>query len=150
MYAPHTVTIYNVSTETDAATLDDTTTNNITILRGVLLEANKGYNVRESGLATADDATLYIPFSVDAVDGTTGNAKTYVDPVAYWLADDKSGLWTLSADGNTFFVKGEVVEAGKSQTYINMRHGFVYDVSKVDVKDFGSADMQHFEVGGKA
>ena len=150
MYAPHTVTIYNVLTETNTTTFDDTTTNNITILRGVLLEPNKGYNVRESGLATADDATLYIPFSVAAVDGTTGNAKTYVDPVAYWLANDKSGLWTLSADGNTFFVKGEVVEARKSETYINAKHGFVYDVTKVDLKDFGSADMQHFEVGGKA
>lgn len=150
MYTPHTVTIYNVSTETDAATLDDTTTNNITILRGVLLEANKGYNVRESGIATADDATLYIPFSVEAVDGMTGNAKTYVDPIAYWLADDKSGIWTLSADGNTFFVKGEVVEPQESVMRVNAKYSYVYDVSKVDVKDFGSIDMHHFEVGGKA
>lgn len=150
MYAPHTVTVYNTTTETDPTTFDDVTVNYITVLRGVFLDANKGYNVRATGLETADGATLYIPFSTVGVDGVTGEAKTYANPVTFWNAEDKSGLWTLSTDGNTFFVKGEVVEPEKTSVYINARYGDVYDVTKVDRKDYGSADMRHFEVGGKA
>lgn len=150
MYTPHTVTVYNTTTETDPATFADVTSNNITVLRGVFLDSNKGYNVRATGLETADSATLYIPFSTVGVDGVTGAEKTYADPVSFWNAPDKSGLWTLSTDGNTFFVKGEVVEPGKSSVYINSKYGYVYDVTKCDRKDFGSADMQHFEAGGKA
>ena len=35
---PHTVTLYNVSLETDPATLDERTINHITVLEGVLLD----------------------------------------------------------------------------------------------------------------
>ena len=31
---------------------------------------------------------------------------------------------------------------------IEMSYDDVYKVTKVDMKDFGSADMRHFEVGG--
>lgn len=148
MYAPHTVTVYNVVKETDPATFDDVTTNHITILRGVFLDASKGTNVRESGLEGADAVVLYIPFSVKAVDAA-GNAKTYVPPMEYWRATDKSKVWTLSVDRNTFFVKGEVVEdEHATEEYINLMHDGVYTVTKVDEKDFGSAHMRHWEVGG--
>ena len=148
MYTPHTVTLYNVSTETDPETFDDVTTNHITILRGVFLDANKGTNVIRSGLESADAATLHIPFTVEAVDGESGEAKEYAGPMEFWAADDKSGLWTLSAGRNTFFVKGEVVEPEKTYEYIAMAYDDVYTVTKVDTKDFGSPHMRHFEVGG--
>ena len=41
---PHTVTLYNVSVETDPATLEERTINHITVLEGVLLDAVKGKN----------------------------------------------------------------------------------------------------------
>lgn len=69
MYAPHTVTIYNIVQETDPTTLDEVEKVYTTILRGVMLQASKGVNVRESGLESADAVNLYIPFSVEAVDG---------------------------------------------------------------------------------
>lgn len=47
---PHTITLYNVSIETDTATFEDKLTNHITILQGVLLDATKAVNVRESGM----------------------------------------------------------------------------------------------------
>lgn len=148
MYTPHTVTVYNVVKETDPATFDDVTTNYITILRGVLLDATKGTNVRESGLEGADAVVLHIPFSVDAEDAA-GNKKTYVPPMEYWRTADKSKVWTLSVDRNTFFVKGEVVEdEHATEEYINLMHDGVYTVTKVDEKDFGSAHMRHWEVGG--
>lgn len=75
MYAPHTITVYNAVQETDPATFDEITKLYVTILRGVMLQASKAVNVRESGLESADAVNLYIPFSVKAVDGTTGKAK---------------------------------------------------------------------------
>ena len=69
MYAPHTVTIYNVVQEIDPTTLDEAEKVYTTILRGVMLQASKGVNVRESGLESADAVNLYIPFAVEAVDG---------------------------------------------------------------------------------
>ena len=151
MYAPHTVTIYNVTQETNQTTFKDVQKSYITVLRGVMLQASKAANVRQSGLEGADAVNLYIPFSTPAVDGVTGAAKRYVGPQEFWRAVDKSGLWTLSTDGNggtTFFVKGEVVEPEKTEEAIEMLYDDVYKVTKVDMKDFGSADMQHWEVGG--
>ena len=149
MYAPHTVTIYNSVMETDKTTFEETETLYTTILHGVFLDASKGVNVRESGLEGADAVTLYIPFSVEAVDGTTGNAKKYVGPQEFYNAEDKSELWTLSVKGNsgtTFFVKGEYVVDSAAAA---LGHDDCYNLTTVDMKDFGSADMQHWECGGK-
>lgn len=145
----HTVTVYNIVQEIDPSTLDEVTHVYITILRGVMLQASKGANVRESGLEGADAVNLYIPFNVKAVDGTTGKPKTYTGPQAFYSAADKSSLWTLSVNGNggnTFFVKGEFVTDNET---VALAHDDCYNVTKVDEKDFGSAPMQHWEVGGK-
>ena len=147
MYTPHTVTIYNLIKTDDPTTFEDTITNNITILRGVFLDAVKATNVRQSGLEGADAVTLHIPFDVDAR-GVDGSPKRYVGAMEFWRADDKSGLWTLSDDQRTFFCKG-IVTDDESEEYINMMHDDVYTVTKVDEKDFGSAYMQHWEVGGR-
>lgn len=149
MYAPHTVTIYNPVKETDKETFEETTKLYVTILRGVMLQASKAVNVRESGLEGADAVNLYIPFSVVAKDATTDKKKRYAGPQAFNAAADKSGLWTLSVNGNggnTFFVKGEFVTDNET---VALAHDDCYNVTKVDEKDFGSAPMQHWEVGGK-
>lgn len=144
MYAPHTVTIYN--RVTDKTTREDLLY--CTILRGVMLQASKGKNVRESGLSGADAATLFIPFDVDAVDGFTGQKKQYAGAQDFYKAEDRSGLWTLSYDGNggtTFFVKGEFATENENAALMQDNH---YEVTKVDAMDYGSPDMRHWEVGG--
>lgn len=146
MILPHTITVYNVVTEEDAE-FHTTVTNYMTVLHGVLVDETKGRNVRESGLTSADAVTLHIPRNVKAVDAVTGVSKTYVDPVAFFNAEDKSGLWTLSVDAGTFFIKGEIAEPGKTEEYINMKYDGVYTVSSVDNKDFGG--LSHWEVGGR-
>lgn len=148
MYAPHVITLYNVSHEEDKTTFETVTRLYATVLNGVFLDASKAVNVRESGLEGADAVNLYIPFSVDAVDGTTGAAKRYVPPQEYWKADDRSEIWTLSVKGNggeSFFVKGAFVTDSYN---VAVAHDDCYNVTKVDAKDFGSSDMQHWEVGG--
>lgn len=146
---PHTVTIYNVSTKVNPETLKEELFNYITVLHGVLLDASKAVNVRESGLEGADDVNLYIPFSVNAVDGVTGQKKQYAPPMEFWRMEDKTGYWTLSVTGHggkTIFVKGEVVEPDLSEEKISLAYDGVYNVTKVDEKDFGG--LPHFEIGG--
>lgn len=146
---PHTVTVYNVTSEIDPATLTEKLTNYITILHGVFLDASKAANVRSSGLEGADAVNLYIPFSVVSVDGVTGQKKQYIGPMEFWRMEDKSGHWTLSVTGHggkTIFVKGEVVEPDLTEEKISLAYDGVYNVTKVDEKDFGG--LQHFEVGG--
>lgn len=145
---PHTVTIYNVVQEIDPTTLNEVEKVYTTILRGVMLQASKGVNVRESGLESADAVNLYIPFSVEAVDGKTGASKTYAKPQEFVKATDRSGLWTLSYDGNggeTLFIKGEFISDNMT---VVQYHDDCYKATKVDAMDYGSPDMQHWEVGG--
>ena len=141
MYAPHTVTVY--SSIEDQVTFE--VTRYITVLHGVFMDAAKASNVRSSGLEGADSVNLFVPFSVYATDGVTQKKKHYVSPKAFEAAEGKSELWTLRV--GDFFVGGNVVEDMDFQ-YINLNYDDVYRITKVDKKDFGSAEMQHFEVGG--
>ena len=142
MYTPHIVTIFNIGAENP-----ETFTQPIsaTVLSGVLLDASKAVNVQRSGLESADSVNLYIPLSVSATDAITGEAKHYADPKQYVLLDFHTH-WTLSTT-DCFFVKGIVTEIADFQT-INKKYDDVYKVTKVDKKDFGTPDMQHWEVGG--
>jgi hypothetical protein len=149
MYTPHTVTLYNVFHTVDESTFEESTETHITILEGVFLDQSKGVNVRESGLEGADAATLYIPFTVRATDGLTGNEKRFAEPMEFVKAADKTGLWTLEPGRNTFFIKGIVVAPGETEMHTQLSHDGVYTVTKVDAKDYGSPSMQHWEVGGK-
>lgn len=149
MYTPHTVTIYNVGENPD--TLEQEY--NMTFLRGVFLDRRQAANIEKSGLRDADAATLFIPFSVEAVDAVTGAPKEYIGPKAYRQLADTSGYWTLEPGGlgsgaDSFFVKGEVVNY---LGYGKMRELYddVYDITTIDTRDFGSADMQHWQVGAR-
>lgn len=144
---PHTVTLYNVSNEELPPTFEPVLTNYITVLRGVLLDESKASNVSKSGLEGADAVNLYIPANVDAVDGVTGERKRYVGPIEFWRTEDKTGLWTLSVSRNCFFVKGGVIHPDWTVQTIEAAYDSVYDVTKVDFKDYGG-DMSHWEVGG--
>lgn len=148
MYTPHTVTVFNYLGK-DPET--GKPKNDITILRGVFLDISQGENKMRSGLTNADSATLYIPMSIKAVNGITGEQVRYLPPKEYELADDKSGVWTIGERKNNgcFFVKGEVVERDASYQDINTRYDYAYVVTSVDVRDFGSPDLQHWQVWGK-
>lgn len=145
---PHTVTVYN--------TLEDINTGintyNITILRGVFLDISKGSNVMKSGIVNADAATLYIPMSIKAVNALTGEEQTFIGGKEYERLEDVSKFWTLRTSGGSstqdcFFVKGEVVEQSGYES-MRKQYDFVYDISSVDTRDFGSKSMWHWEVGG--
>lgn len=139
---PHTVTVYTISEDAETAEVST----NITVIKGVLFDGSKAANVRTSGLEGADAVNLYIPFDAVSVDGVTGAEKAYIQPRAYAVALDRSDVWTMDP-GNTFFVKGEVVNPDMTFQEINRRYDNVHLVTKVDTKDFGG--LKHFEVGGR-
>ena len=119
----------------------------ITLLRGVLLDEAKAANVTKSGLESADAVNLYIPADVRASDGVTGAPKRYAGAAEFRNADDPSGLWTLTVDGKTFFVRGEAVHPDWDAQKLEAAYDGVYNVTNVDFKDFGG-EMRHWEVGG--
>ena len=177
MYAPHFVLLYNVIHETDLETFEDIEKVYVTELPGVFVDAVKAVNVRVSGQESADAVSLFIPVSVEAVDAATGEPKTYSGPQEFWAASDEERAkhWTLSVEGNggeTFFVKADrlyalfapvgydAVESSdgylfaglliKDYLTVNVAKAMdeSYNVTKVDMKDFGSERMRHWEVGG--
>jgi len=146
---PHTVTVYNVVSEEDDE-FHVTQHSFITVLRGVMVDASKAANARLTGPDSADAVNMYIPFDVEAVDGITGEAKTYAEPFEFDRAEAKTGLWTMSLDGegqaDSFFIRGEVVEPDMSVQALKWRYSELYNITKVDKKDYGR--LKHWEVGG--
>lgn len=161
---PHTVTLYNVAVETDKTNIESAVVNHITLLKGVLVDATKGVNTRESGLIGADSVIVYVPFDVEAADAVTGEPKKYMPPVEFWRTEDRSKVWTFAIsakgsglDGYTFFVKGvalppETDKKGnplKPELVAGVVEGMydhVYNITKIDEKDFGG--LKHWEIGG--
>lgn len=147
MYTPHTVTVYNyLGKDPETKKI----INEITILRGVFLDISQGENIMKSGLSNADSAVLYIPMDINAVDAITGEEQQYIEPKVYDRLEDKTGFWTIGdRQKNCYFVKGEVVEPESDYNTINTQYDYAYTVTSVDVRDFGTRSMWHWQVGGK-
>lgn len=154
---PHTITLYNITSETDKDTYEDVVTNYITILKGVLVDDSKAVNVRESGLVGADAVNLYIPFDVKATDALTGKEKGFIPPIEFWRSDEMDKHWTLAIsakgaplNGYTFFIKDialppDGIKPDMVREVVEVMYDDVYNITKIDTKDFGG--LQHWEVG---
>ena len=142
MNSPHTVSLINLHNGQP----------HLTILRGVMLQAQNGRSVQLRGDADAADATLYIPLSVKA-ENIAGESVSFLPPLEYARCSDPENHWTLQPEGesagrSSFFVKGELpgpctlAEARES-------FDFVYTVAGWQLHDYGSRNMQHYEVTSK-
>lgn len=112
-----------------------------TELHGVFWENRKGVNVIKSGLTAADQASIYIPFYVD--DG-------YQKPKSWQALATKTGKWTLQT--GDYIVKGIVTDAISSTfTISNLKATYddVLQITSVDTQDYGSPDLQHWQIGAK-
>ena len=67
----------------------------------------------------------------------------YVDPKSYTGAE---GTWTLKPGDK--ICKGLIDQDFTKITDLEKAYDDVHDITKVDKKDFGSANMRHWEVGG--
>ena len=147
MYTPHVVTLYNVWEG-----IDGEIHYGITILKNVMLQNSKADNVNKSGLTSADAATLFIPFDVHAV-SSDGDTKAFLKPKEFMRHKCKERFWTLFSSGSEsdhdcFFVKSEVVSEN-GYAYMREHYDDVYKVTSVDIRDFGSMSMRHWQVGAR-
>lgn len=142
---PHTVTLYNTEKSRDSREPGtDRIINHITVLQGVLLEEGRSVRAGGTGTARTDRARLFVPFSVKARDGETGQEKQYAAPEVFRAMADKAGYWTLEPGDNCFLVKGEVIEPEGSLEKLSG----AFKAASVKTRNFGSARLWHFEVQG--
>lgn len=107
------------------------------LINNVFWDDSKGIN-RNLGYENADDVNVFIPKNQNDMSG-------YVEPKKY---KGLNNTWTL--ENGDFIVKGNVEESSvTSIKELLKKYDNVFTISLVDDKDFGSANMQHFEIRGK-
>lgn len=145
MYAPHSVTVYNVRRDGKVC---------MAFLDGVFLDTSRGGGVVKNGAVSEDAAALFIPLDCRAVDPVGGQAQSFCEPKEFDRLENCGGFWTVGPrDGRScadcFFVRGKVVEPGMGFAEMKDRYEDVFRVSSVAVRDFGGENMRHWQIGGK-
>lgn len=106
---------------------------------GVVWENRKAANVIKSGLISADQVAIYIPFARGA---------NYLQPITWQALSNKTGKWTLQI--GDFVVKGLVNDSiGSSFTISDLKAKYndVLSIKSVDTMDRGSIHMRHWQLG---
>lgn len=107
------------------------------LIDNVFWDDSKGINLK-MGYENADEVNIFIPKNQNDMSG-------YVKPKKY------KGLyntWTLN--NGDFIVKGDTEEKEVlSIKELVIKYDDVFTITLVDDKDFGSENMQHFEIRGK-
>ena len=139
MYTPHTVSLINFHNDTPY----------LTVLRGVMLQALNGQSVQRRGDQDEANATLFVPLSVRAAN-SAGESVSFLPPRDYARCADPDLYWTLQTEGGSagrcsFFVKGEI-PAACSLAEARERYDYVYVVAGWQLHDYGSINLQHFEI----
>ncbi len=142
MYAPHTVSLISLRGEQPY----------LTILRGVMLQAQDRMSLLAPGDADAANTRLFIPLDAEA-QNAEGEESVYLPPLLYDRTEEPEKHWTLRTGGeeagrSSFFIKGEIPEA-VTLAEARERCDGVYLVVSVAVLDYGSPAMRHFEVSSR-
>lgn len=148
MYTNTGATLYNY--DRDKAT--GKVTYRRTYLRNVFWDDSKQSNVLKSGLTSVESVNISVPFDVDA------EGKTYKSPKEYLNSTDKDNSFTFTANSQDLIVKGIIdyeinnsssQKISESLSYLKNNYDYVMTISIVDMKDFGSENMRHWEIGGR-
>ena len=106
-------------------------------IENVFWDDSKGVNLNK-GYENADDVNVYIPKEQN-------DMSSYTEPKFYIGLND---TWTLR--NGDFIVKGKTFENQVSSIKeLKEKYNDVFTITLVDDKDFGSANMHHFEIRGK-
>lgn len=89
-----------------------------------------------TGYENNDKVDLYIPFDKNADD-----LNDYIEQKKY-----NGNGWTIQ--NGDFIVKGDCIET-EIEGIKELKQYEVFEITDVDIKDFGSYNMQHFEIRGK-
>ena len=103
------------------------------IIKEVFWDDSLGINLN-AGYENADNVNVYIPFDKN-------DLSDYKESKKY----DGTG-WTIQ--NGDFIVKGNV-DIEEVERIKDLKSYEVFEITVVDVKDFGSYNMQHFEIRGK-
>ena len=109
-----------------------------THLYGIFWENTKGANVIKSGMKDADGVRVFIPFAV-------GCDKAYCSPLAF-KENPTTNVFTLRPEDK--LVYGIVDHVGSIAGLADV-FDCVATITAVDTMNYGSADMQHWEVSGR-
>ena len=116
----------------------DTLTNQIKykkhIIQKVFWDDSTGINV-DTGYENADKVDIYIPFDKNKAD-----LENYVEAKQYIGQG-----WTLQH--GDFIIKGDVLE-NEVDGIKDLKNYEVFEITAIDLKDYGSYNMQHFEIRG--
>ena len=102
------------------------------LIDNVFWDDSKGVNL-DHGYDKADAVNVYIPKDKNDI-------SEYVKPKQY-----NGNGWTLN--NGDFIIKGDVAENEVSGIK-DLKNYEVFTITMVDDKDFGSPNMQHFEIRG--
>ena len=114
-------------------------TNNVSykkhVVEHVFWDDSLGINLN-TGYENADKVNNYIPF-----DKNKSDLENYKEPKQY-----NGNGWTLQ--NGDFIIKGEVAES-EVDGIKDLKAYEVFEITVIDKKDFGSYNMQHFEIRGQ-
>ena len=102
------------------------------IIDNVFWDDSLGINLN-MGYENADKVDIYIPFDKN-------NLNDYVEPINY----NGTG-WTIQ--NGDFIIKGET-NINEITGIKDLSNYEVFTITVCDTKDFGSSNMQHFEIRG--
>ena len=110
-----------------------------TVIKGVHFEDSKGANVIKSGLENADRASIYVPFKSEM-------SRQYLSPIEFKKLDDKSKYFTFEKGDR--LIKGDIDFEPTTEKSIDENYD-AFTITSVDIFDFGSENMRHFELGAR-
>lgn len=114
-------------------------TNNVSykkhVIEHVFWDDSLGINLN-TGYENVDKVNIYIPF-----DKNKSDLENYKEPKQY-----NGNGWTLQ--NGDFIIKGEVAES-EVDGIKDLKAYEVFEITVIDKKDFGSYNMQHFEIRGQ-
>lgn len=119
-----------------------------TYIKGVNIQIDKAVSVGDKGLNTADNVSVYIPFTADF------SNKKYIKPKEYDRLSDKDKEYYFTIGKGDIIVKGiidfDITGRDKNTIkHLNNLYDDVYTITNISTNDFGSLSMQHWEVGAK-
>lgn len=121
-----------------------------TQIKGVFWENRKAANVLRAGSLAADSASIYISLT---------KGGDYLPPKAWQKLANKAGKWTLQI--GDYIVRGLVTdeihearigpippaESAFQITDLKAAHDDVLEIKSVDLVDYGSPNMHHWQIG---
>jgi hypothetical protein len=112
-----------------------------TVIPAAQWENRKAANVIKSGMLEADSVVIFVLFLY---------GSAYLKQKAWQALTTKTGYWTLQV--GDYIVKGSVADEITTNftiTDLKAKYDDVVKITTVDTLDYGSAALQHWQVGAK-